>query len=53
MRQKIDITLRDRLPIICRDEQIIYVPACAIADEANLKKQETAICVSIYKKTMN
>lgn len=48
--KKISLTDRDILPFICRQENIIYIPACAIADEVIPRKTEITTNISIYKK---
>ena len=46
--KKIELDIRNCLPIICRDGKIIYIPLCAIADEAKTDGRTTRIF--IYKK---
>ena len=46
--KKIELDIRNSLPIICHKERIIYIPLCAIADEAKGEGQATRIF--IYKK---
>jgi tRNA(Ile)-lysidine synthetase-like protein len=48
--KKVDVRDRDTLPIIWSDEQIIYVPLCAIADSVKTRGKQSNHHITVYKK---
>ncbi len=48
--KKVDIYDRELLPIIHCNGEIIYVPLCAVADNAKKHRDKKAINITIYKK---
>ena len=47
--KKIPLTDRDALPLICSEEEILFVPGCAVADIATSKSKNGYFTVSVYK----
>lgn len=47
--KKIPLAFRDKLPVILRGEEIIYIPFCAVADSAKLGENDKGIMICIYK----
>ena len=47
--KKVPVTDRDTLPLISSDEEILFVPTCAVADSAITKSQNGYFTVSVYK----
>ena len=48
--KKIPVGIRDLLPMISDGDEIIYIPACAVADKARAKGKKTATLITIYQK---
>ena len=48
--KKVPTQHRDKLPIICSGEQIIYIPLCAVSDGAKAKNDNSYVKICIYKK---
>ena len=48
--KKVPLKHRDKLPIICSGEQIIYIPLCAVSDSAKVKNDNSYVKICIYKK---
>ncbi len=46
--KKVELSDRDRLPLIYEGEELIYAPLCAVCDRARTK-QTAALHISIYK----
>ena len=47
--KKIPLELRDTLPLVCYDEDIIYIPNCAVADSYKRDGSKETI-IDIYVK---
>ncbi|MBE6583857.1 MAG: tRNA lysidine(34) synthetase TilS [Ruminococcaceae bacterium] len=48
--KKVDLYDRASLPLVCFGSDVIYVPLCAIADNAKKDKNKPKIQIYIYKK---
>lgn len=48
--KKIPLSLRDPLPVIYSGETVVYLPKCAVCDEAKPKKESKNIFVAILKE---
>lgn len=48
--KKIPLSYRDALPIVCLGDEIIYIPLCAVSDNAKVKKENSYVKICIYKK---
>lgn len=47
--KKVSLSDRDTLPLISSDEEILFVPICAVADSATQKSKNGYLTVSVYK----
>ena len=48
--KKVSLDIRDRLPIVCCGDEIIYIPLCAVSDSAKVNKEQSCVKICIYKK---
>ena len=48
---KIPAHIRDELPIVRQDGDVLFVPKCAVADSVKAQKHNTEIFISIYIRT--
>lgn len=48
--KKIALDDRDTLPFVCCNDEIIYIPACAVADAYKSGKNDAFTQITIYKK---
>ena len=48
--KKTDVSCRALLPIIYRDQDIIFVPLCAISDTVKKQSGKTRLKISIFQK---
>ena len=48
--KKIALDDRDTLPFVCCGDEIIYIPACAVADAYKSGKNDAFTQITIYKK---
>jgi tRNA(Ile)-lysidine synthase len=48
--KKIDVSIRNLIPLITDGSQIIYIPACSIADNAKSRDVEGTTLITIYQK---
>ena len=48
--KKVPIDLRNSLPLICLDGQIIYIPTCAVADDARVGQSCNHLQITIHKR---
>ena len=48
--KKVAIDLRNSLPLICLDGQIVYIPVCAVADDVRVGQNNKHLQITIYKK---
>ena len=48
--KKIPLSLRDSLPLVCFEDEIVYIPLCAISDSAKVRKNNSYVKICIYKK---
>ena len=51
--KKIDPSLRDLLPIIKEGEEIVYIPACAVADRVKATEHDFEYLIRVYIKNQN
>ena len=47
---KIPIKDRDRLPVVCDDEGILWIPGIALRDGTEQKENTKTITLSVFKK---
>ncbi len=48
--KKLPQEVRDALPLICEDDDVLYVPGVALCDKARKTKRTDKITVTVYKK---
>ena len=48
--KKIALQFRDELPFVCCNEEIAYIPLCAVADRFKAGKNNAFMQITIYKK---
>ena len=48
--KKIPVDLRNSLPLICLNGQIIYIPTCAVADDVRVGQNNKHLQITIYKR---
>ena len=48
--KKVAIDLRNSLPLICLNGQIVYIPTCAVADDVRVGQNNNHMQITIYKK---
>ena len=49
--KKIPTDIRDVLPVVRQDGDVVYVPKCAVADTVKVQGHNAEIIIAIYTRT--